>query len=127
MQQLGEITSVARIGTVGKRSLNVVVPLWYFLEMLKHIGQVTHRVKELREISGVSTDALAKDLDISGETYLGYENGSTHIPLSFLSKIAIRFHVDFAELLTGAAPRLHSFCLVRKGKGVSVERRHQYK
>ena len=98
-----------------------------FFVMLEQIGQVAQRVKELRKISGISIDALSKELDIPGETYLGYENGSTDIPVSFLCKMAIRFHVDLAELLTGAAPRLHSYCLVRKGKGVSVERRHQCK
>lgn len=95
--------------------------------MSEQIRQIASRIRELREISGISLDSLATELDISAETYKEYESGNTDIPVSFLCKVANKFKVELSEILTGEAPRLHTYSLVRKGKGISVERRKQYK
>ncbi|HOQ38687.1 MAG TPA: XRE family transcriptional regulator [Acetivibrio sp.] len=84
-------------------------------------------MKELREISGISVESLSKELNISEETYLEYESGEVDIPVSFLYEIANKFNVTLSEILTGEAPRLHTYSVVRKDKGVSVERRKDYK
>ena len=95
--------------------------------MSDQIRQISARIKELREISGVSIEALAKELNISIETYKEYESGNKDIPVSFLYEIANKFNVELTAILTGEGPKLHSYALVRKGKGVSIERRKQYK
>jgi transcriptional regulator with XRE-family HTH domain len=95
--------------------------------MSEQIKLIASRIKELREISEVSVQALAAELKISVETYLEYESGETDIPVSFLYQIANRFNVELAAILTGDAPKLHTYQLVRSGKGVSVERREHYK
>lgn len=95
--------------------------------MSDQIKQIAARIKELREISGISIETLAKELKISPETYLEYESGNTDIPVSFLYEISNRFNVELTAILTGGGPKLHSFALVRKGKGVNIERRKQYK
>lgn len=95
--------------------------------MSEQIKQIGMRIKELREISALSPESLAKELNISIETYLEYESGNTDIPVSFLYAIANKFKVELAEILTGDAPKLHTYSVVRKDKGVSVDRRKQYK
>lgn len=95
--------------------------------MSEQIKLIAARIKELREISGITTQTLAAELHIDENTYRTYESGDTDIPVSFLYEIANKFNVDLAEILTGDAPKLHTYQVVRKDKGVNVERREQYK
>ncbi len=95
--------------------------------MSEQIKLIATRIKDLREISEISIQTLAAELQIPEETYRAYESGDTDIPVSFLYQIANRFNVELGAILTGDAPRLHTYQLVRKGKGVSVARREQYK
>ncbi|HOM01720.1 MAG TPA: XRE family transcriptional regulator [Acetivibrio sp.] len=95
--------------------------------MSEQIKQISKRIKELREISGISVETLARELGIDSETYSEYESGNVDIPVSLLFKIASKFDVELSEILTGEAPKLHTYSVVRKDKGVSVERRKDYK
>jgi mannose-6-phosphate isomerase-like protein (cupin superfamily) len=84
------------------------------------------RIKELREIAGMPVDLLAEEFHIEPAVYRSYESGMADIPVSVLLDIAKKFKVDLTEILTGGAPHLHEYCLVRKGKGVIVEREKSY-
>jgi transcriptional regulator with XRE-family HTH domain len=95
--------------------------------MKEKIQFVAERIKELREISGISAAALAQELEISPDVVLQYESGSVDIPVGFLYKVAHKFGIELSAILTGENPRLHVYCVVRKDKGLSVERRKQYK
>lgn len=95
--------------------------------MSEQLKIIASRIKDLREIAGVSIESLAVELNITGEILKSYENGELDIPVSFLFELAQKFGVDLTELLTGEAPKLSEYCLIRNGRGVSVERRKQYK
>lgn len=95
--------------------------------MSEQIRQIAVRIKTLREIYGFTPEALAAELNIPLDVYLEYESGEVDIPVSFLYKLAGRLKVELTAILTGEGPRLHNYALVRKGKGVSVDRRKQYK
>ncbi len=95
--------------------------------MSDQIKLIASRIKELREISEISVKTLANELHIAEEIYLEYESGNTDIPVSFLYEIANRFNVELAAILTGDNPRLHTYQVVRKGKGANVERREAYR
>jgi mannose-6-phosphate isomerase-like protein (cupin superfamily) len=90
------------------------------------LKQVAIRIKDLREIAGVSAESLAKEFNIPLEKYTEYESGNVDIPVSVLYEIANKFNVELTQILTGDNPHLHTYCLVRKGKGVEVERRKDY-
>lgn len=90
------------------------------------IKQIAARIKELRDIFGVSLESLAGELGITSDLYQEYEEGTTDIPVGVLSQIAQKFNVSLSALLTGEEPRLETYSLVRKGKGISVERRKAY-
>jgi len=94
--------------------------------MSDQIRQIAERMKELREVSGVTVESLAKQLGISVETYKGYESGAGDIPVSLLYEIAGKFNVELTELLTGERPRLHTYSYTQKGKGVKVHRGKHY-
>lgn len=95
--------------------------------MSEQIRMIAARIRELREISGLSIEELAKKLNISKEQYEKYESGEFDLPMSFLYNVASYFNIELTVILTGENPRLHTWCLVRNGKGVSVERQKQYK
>lgn len=95
--------------------------------MAEELEMVAARIKGLREINGVSVETLAKELGVTKSLLLEYESGKTDIPVSILFKIAKRFGVELSSLLTGEEPRLRTYAVTRKGKGVSVERRRDYK
>ena len=69
----------------------------------------------------------AQYLNIPIETYKQYEEGVYDIPASILYEIAHKLNVDMGLLLTGEETRMHIFTVTRKGKGVKVDRRKQYK
>lgn len=95
--------------------------------MSESIGQISDRVRECREISGLSVELLAGRLNIPVSEYLQYESGSLGIPISLLYELAGIFKVELTELLTGLTPKLHSFCLVKNGEATDVERYKGYK
>lgn len=94
--------------------------------MSEHIKNIAMRIRELREIAGVSLETLAHEFGISREAYQEYESGDTDIPVNFLFQVAHRFGVELTDLLTGESPRLHVYSLVRDGAGVAFDRRKQY-
>lgn len=95
--------------------------------MSENIKQVAERLRELREIEGISAQSFAKLLNIDFDTYLEYEKGETDIPVSFLYDAANKLNVDLTTLLTGSSPKLHIYSLVKNGEGLDVERSKQYK
>lgn len=93
-------------------------------EKMKEIGS---RIFELRDLSDISAEEMAEYLKIDVDTYKKYEDGIMDIPASILYEIAQKLGVDMGLLLTGEETRMHYFTVTRKGKGVAVERRKQYK
>ncbi len=94
--------------------------------MQEQIKAIATRLKELREISGLSVEQLATQLNVDVATYESYESGTVDIPVSFLYAAANDLGVELTALLTGEDPKLHDFALVRKDKGVFVKRRKNY-
>jgi mannose-6-phosphate isomerase-like protein (cupin superfamily) len=94
--------------------------------MTEQIKQIAERIRGLREISNTSVEVLAKSMKIPASLLTEYESGKVDIPVSLLYKISHKFDVELSALLSGENPKLHIYCVVRKGKGISVERRKQY-
>ncbi|MGE5529896.1 MAG: helix-turn-helix domain-containing protein [Patescibacteria group bacterium] len=95
--------------------------------MQEEIRQVSARIRELRELAGMDAGKLAAECGVDAKDYAAYESGEADIPVGLLHKLARRFNVELSTLITGAEPRLHTYCLTRRDKGVSVERRKDYK
>jgi transcriptional regulator with XRE-family HTH domain len=86
------------------------------------VNEVAERLRGLRESCDTTPEELSAALGIPAATYMGYEDGSVDIPISALYKVVGFFNVDLTELLTGNTPKLDTYCVVRAGKGISVDR-----
>lgn len=95
--------------------------------MNDQIKQIARRIKELREILDVAAEELARQVKLPLAEYQQYENGETDIPIGVIYGVAAALNVDPTVLLTGEAPRMTDYTIVRQGKGVSVERYKGYK
>ncbi len=91
---------------------------------LKLIGE---RIKGLRDALDLSPAEMAQKLEVDEEVYLQYETGEKDISVSFLQRIEREFNVDLATLMFGTEPKMNSYFITRKDKGVSVERVSAYK
>ena len=87
---------------------------------------IAARITELREILGISAAEMAKKLDIGLQQYSDYENAVTDMPIGVLYGISAVLKVDPTELMSGDAPRMDSYTLVRNGGGLKVERYKGY-
>lgn len=91
---------------------------------VKEIGQ---RLKGLREALDMSVDEFAGSCDIPVSDYVKYETGEKDLTISTLKGIALRHNVDVSELMFADEPRMSSYFLTRKGRGLSVNRVEAYK
>jgi len=85
-------------------------------------NEVAERLRGLREACDTTPEELAERLGITVGVYMQYEDGSLDIPISVLYGAAGAFNVDLTELLTGNTPKLDTYCVVRAGQGISVNR-----
>ena len=95
--------------------------------MTEQIKQIAERIKEIREISGISAETLAGRLGVATDIYSRYESGNSDIPVGLIFKIAELFNIELSVMLGGDNPKLRMYGVVRNGKGLKLERRKQYK
>ena len=88
------------------------------------IKEIAGRIRELRQISGLSVEEMASRTDVTPEEYALYENGSRNMSIAFLYRCVLIFGVDFSDLLEGRSPKLRSYALTRKGEGQRIEEAH---
>ena len=93
-------------------------------EQLKQIGQ---RLKGLRDVLDLTAEEVAETIGIDVEKYLKIEEGESDITISKLMTIAHKYGVSTEELIFAEAPHMKSYCVVRKGQGMSIERTKAYK
>ena len=85
------------------------------------LREVAGRIRELREISGLSVEEMAQRTDVSVEEYLACEAGSRNLSIAFLYRCVLIFGVDMGDLLEGHSPKLRSYALTRRGEGQRIE------
>ncbi len=94
--------------------------------MNEKIRDIAARIKGLRLLSGLSSEEVARVVNVSVEAYEQYESGEDDIPVSLINELSDYYKVDMTEILTGVSPKLHDVCLVKKGEGLRIERYDQY-
>ena len=90
---------------------------------LKNI-EIAARIRELREISGISQEQMAAQTGVSLETYRRCEEGAQDLNIAFLYRCVLILGVDMSDLLEGHSPKLRSYALTRKGEGQRIEEAH---
>jgi transcriptional regulator with XRE-family HTH domain len=94
--------------------------------MKTDVQDITARVRVLREIEEISAETLARELGFDPAEYNAWEAGTKDFPVGALVEIAARFKVDLAELVSGTASKLKTFCVTRAGEAPVVSRRPMY-
>ena len=84
---------------------------------------IAERLKALRDIMDISTKEIADYIGISEEEYLEHEKGENDFSFTFLFKASQCLGVDITDLITGESPKLSVYTVVRKNKGLPIERR----
>jgi len=92
--------------------------------MTYKIKEIAGRIQELREITGLSVEEMAKRTDLSVEEYLQCEAGNRNLSIAFLYRCTLSFGVDMGDLLEGKSPKLRSYALTRRGEGQRIEEAH---
>ncbi len=90
--------------------------------MNSQVVQIAARIRELREILEIPQEEVASKVGVSLEEYQNYESARDDIPIGVLYGVAAELKVDPTELLTGEAPRMDEYTIVRGGNGMRVER-----
>jgi mannose-6-phosphate isomerase-like protein (cupin superfamily) len=94
--------------------------------MIEDLKQISRRMKEIREINGISIETLAKEFSINIDVYKKYESGESDIPIGVLYQLGNKFNIDLTAIITGEEPKMKIYSLVRKGNAPSVDRRKDY-
>ncbi|SHF72606.1 helix-turn-helix domain-containing protein [Dysgonomonas macrotermitis] len=92
-------------------------------EELKQIGL---RLKGLRDAMELSKEEFAASCDIPLADYIEYEAGKKDFSISLLKRIATQYNVDITTLMFDEEPRMNSYALTRKEKGLEIKRVEDY-
>lgn len=94
--------------------------------MSEEMRQIAQRIRELREIFGLSEGEMAREVGVTAEVYREYEVDGQNIPISVLYHMSQKFGVDMTEILTGKPARLDTYAICRRGKGKTIDRFQGY-
>ncbi len=92
--------------------------------MTYKIREMAQRIRELREITGLSVQEMAQRTNLSVEEYEQCEAGNRNLSIAFLYRCTLSFGVDMGDLLEGHSPKLRSYDLTRRGEGQRIEEAH---
>ncbi|MBQ8303327.1 MAG: AMP-binding protein [Clostridia bacterium] len=79
--------------------------------------EVAARIREMREICGLSFEEMAEKTEVSVVEYRDYEAGKKDFPFTFIHKCALAFNLGISDLLEGHSANLSSYTVTRKGQG----------
>ena len=88
------------------------------------ISEVAARIRELRHISGISKETMAKLTGVSSAEYAACEAGTHDLSFAFIYRCALAFKVGVTDIIEGVSPTLKSHTVTRKGEGKKIEEAH---
>ena len=88
------------------------------------IKEMAGRIRELRDIVGLSVEEMAEKTGVSKEEYLLCENGQNDLNFAFIYRCAIALGVNVTDIIEGYSPKLRGYTLTRKGAGQVIANAH---
>lgn len=88
------------------------------------IRQMADRIRELREIQGLTIQEMANKTDLSNDEYIACENGEQDLNFAFLYRCASILGVDVTDIIEGRSPKLSAYVVTRSGKGQEIANAH---
>ena len=87
---------------------------------MQKMREVALRIREMREITGLTRAEMAGKVEVTPEEYDAYESGSVDFPFTFIHKCALVFGIGITDLLEGKSAHLSSYTVTRKGHGLET-------
>ncbi len=94
--------------------------------MDKQLIEMGMRLRELREVHGVSVEEIAEKLGKTVKEYEEYEDGKQDFSFSFMLNVATFLGIDVVNLLSGQTPKLSDCAVVRKGQEFFIKKEGAY-
>jgi len=94
--------------------------------MSEDVNQIGQRLKGLREALDMTVEEFAGSCNIPVSEYSQYESGEKDLTISVLKGIASVHNIDVSILMFDDEPRMSSYFLTRKGRGLAVNRVEDY-
>ena len=91
------------------------------------IQEMAKRIKELREIEGLTVSEMAKETEVSVDEYLLCEGGKKDLNFAFIYRCAIALSVNVTDIIEGFSPTLKSYTITRRGEGEEIAEAHGMK
>ena len=88
------------------------------------IHEMAARIRELREIEGITVEEMAEKTGVSVDEYLACEKGESDLNFAFLYRCASAFQVDVTNLIEGKSPKLYSYFVTRRGEAPRISDAH---
>ena len=88
------------------------------------IKEMAGRIKELREIEGLSIEQMAVKTGVTQEEYLACESGRRDLNFAFIYRCANALNVNVTEIIDGISPKLKSYTVTRYGAGQQIANAH---
>ena len=88
------------------------------------IKEMAGRIRELREIEGLTAAQMAQNTGVGEAEYLACENGDSDLNFAFIYRCALAFNVDVTDIIEGQSPKLTSYTVTRSGQGQKIEQAH---
>ncbi len=88
------------------------------------IQEMAGRIRELREIVGLTTYEMAAKTDVTNEEYILCESGKSDLNFAFIYRCALALNVDVTDIIEGHSPKLKSFTVTRAGTGQEIANAH---
>ncbi len=93
-------------------------------ELDQKIQEMAGRIKELREIEGLSIKDMAEKTGVSESEYLACEKGDSDLNFTFIYRCANALNVNVTEIIEGYSPKLKGYTLTRHGNGQKISQAH---
>ena len=88
------------------------------------IREMAARIRELREIEGLSPAEMAEKTGVSVEEYARCEAGKSDLNFAFIYRCAQALNVNVTDIIEGYSPKLKSFTVTRRGQGQQIAQAH---
>ena len=88
------------------------------------MSEVAARIKELRQIDGISVETMAKLTGVSREEYVACEAGQHDLSFAFIYCCALAFKVGVTDIIEGESANLRSYTVTRRGEGQKIDQAH---
>jgi transcriptional regulator with XRE-family HTH domain len=92
----------------------------------RRLQEIALRLRSLREDENISTAEMAAATNKSLEEYEALETGTRDFSFTTLYHAANKLGIDMIDLLTGEAPHLSGYSIIRADEGLAIRRRESF-